>query len=280
MPVAEIARRTRGATIVYEDSLPAVLAARKGQVRSVAYAVVSVRREGDRSPLSNIVILSPEVPPGAPVLLGLTAEEGRICLEWLAPGKDLFGNTDVKVGGYFVYRRALTDEEYGDPLNAKPITGTAYIDTTAPYGSQLLYTVRAILPDKPRIEGPPSEEADVDYRDIFPPPAPARLDALSEASLVRLVWDPVGAPDLAGYAVYRSENGGAFQKLNTELVTDSFYNDTTAKAGRRYSYTVRAVDRAGNASPPSPAATAEPFLVRRLRLSRRERGWRVSRAND
>ena len=51
---------------------------------SLAYAVVSVRRGGEKSPLSNIVTLSPEVPPAAPVLLAVTPEEGRICLEWLA----------------------------------------------------------------------------------------------------------------------------------------------------------------------------------------------------
>jgi hypothetical protein len=259
LPVGEIARRTRGATIVYEDSLPALLAARKTPLRSLAYAVVSVRRGGEKSPLSNIVLLTPEVPPGAPVLLAVTPEEGRICLEWLPPDKDLLGQPDPKIGGYFVYRRALPDEDYGDPLSPKPFAGTSYVDTTAPYDSKLVYTIRATLPDKPRIEGPPSEEAALDYRDVFPPPAPARLDALPEASLVRLVWDPSGAPDLAGYAVYRSEGGGKPVRLNPELVPDSFFNDTTAKPGHRYTYTVTAVDHSGNASPASPAATAEPL---------------------
>ncbi len=259
LAVGEIARRTRGATIEFEDSLPVVLAKTKGPVRSVAYAVVSIRRGGENSPVSNIVALTPEVPPGSPVLLALTPEEGRICVEWLAPGKDLLGQLEPKIGGYFVYRRALPDDDYGEPLNAKPATGAGYVDTTAPYGSALVYTVRAILPDKPRIEGPPSDEAGVDYRDVFPPPAPPRLDALSEASLVRLVWDPVGAPDLAGYAVFRSEGAGAAAKLNPELVVDSFYNDTTAKPHHRYTYTVRALDQAGNASPPSPGAAAEPY---------------------
>jgi hypothetical protein len=259
LPVGEIARRTRGATIVYEDSLPAVIAKNPTPTTSLAYAVVSVRRGGEKSPLSNLVALSPEVPPAAPTLLAVTPEEGRICLEWLAPGLDLLGRPDAKVGGYFVYRRALLDEDYGDPVNAKPVTGTAYVDTAAPYGSQLVYTVRAIVPDKPRIEGPPSAEAGVDFRDVFPPPAPARLDALPEAALVRLVWDPVAAPDLAGYAVFRSENGAAPVRLNAALSIDSWWEDRTARAGHRYTYTVQAVDRAGNASPPSPPAVAEPF---------------------
>ena len=99
----------------------------------------------------------------------------------------------------------------------------------------------------------------MEYRDVFPPPAPPRLDALSEASLVRLAWDPVGAPDLAGYAVFRSEAGQPPTRLNAELVVDATYEDRTAKPGHRYAYTVRAVDKAGNQSPPSPEARAEPF---------------------
>ena len=258
LPVGELARRTRGATIVFEDPL-APLFARKVTPTSIAYAVVSVRRGGEKSPLSNIVVLSPEVPPAAPVLLAVTPEEGRICLEWLAPDRDLLGRPDAKVGGYFVYRRALPDEEYGPPLNAKPVDGTAYVDVNPPYGSQLVYTLRAILPGKPRIEGAAADEAGVDYRDVFPPPAPARLDALSEASLVRLVWDPVGAPDLAGYAVFRSEGSGAPVRLTKELLADPSYNDTAVQKGHRYVYTVRAYDKAGNASAPSPPAVGEPF---------------------
>lgn len=258
LPVGELARHTRGATIVFRDPLPPVFA-RKPPPTSLGYAVVSVRRGEERSPLSNIVTIAPEIPPAAPVLLALTPEEGRICLEWLPPERDLFGQPGAKVGGYFVYRRALPDEDYGEPLNPKPVAGTGYVDAGPPYGSKLVYTVRATLPGKPRIEGAPSEEAGVDYRDRFPPPAPARLDALPEASLVRLVWDPVGAPDLAGYAVFRSESGAEPARLGSGLLPDSFYEDATAQRGHRYTYTVRAYDHAGNESPPSPPAVAEPF---------------------
>ena len=250
LPVAEIARRTRGAVIVFEDSLPPLFA-RKPPPTSLAYAAVSVRRGGEKSPLSNLVAISPEVPPAAPVLLAVTPEEGRICLEWLPPSTDLLGRPLEKVGGYYVYRRALPEEEYGPPLNGKPFAGTGYVDPSPPYGQKLVYTVRGTVPDKPKIEGPPSAEAGVDYGDVYPPPAPAHLDALSETALVRLVWDPVAAEDLAGYAIFRSEAGGPEKRLNAELAVDSFANDTTVQAGHRYTYTVRAVDKAGNMSAPS-----------------------------
>lgn len=258
VPVASLAQHTRGATILFRDPLPPVFA-RPRPLSSLAYSVVSVRRRGERSPLSNIVVISPEVPPAAPILLAITPEEGRICLEWMEPETDLLGRRPVKIGGYFVYRRALPEEDYDRPLNAKPVSGPSYVDAGAPYSAQLVYTVRAIPPGKPKIEGPPAEEAGVDYRDVFPPPAPARLDALSERTLVRLLWDPVVAPDLAGYVVYRSDDDAAATRLTPEILKDPFLVDSTVKVGQRYRYTVRAVDNAGNQSPPSPEAVAEPF---------------------
>ena len=258
LPVAEIARRTRGATVVYNDPLGPLYAGKRAPT-SLAYAVVSVRRNREKSPLSNFATFSPDIPPGPPTLLAVTPEEGRICLEWLPPSSDLIGRSPVQVGGYYVYRRALPDEEYDRPLNSKPFEGTSYVDQGAPYGTKLVYTVRAVPPSKPKIEGPPSEEATVDYRDVFPPAAPARVDALPESNLVRLVWDPVTAPDLAGYLVFRAEGNGEPVRLTREPIRDPFFTDTTVHTGHRYRYTVRSIDHAGNLSTPSPEAVAEPF---------------------
>jgi hypothetical protein len=252
-----LAHRTLGAKIVYRDPLLPLFA--EGHApSSLGYAVVSVRRGGQRSPLSNIALVSPDIPPGPPTILAVTAEEGRICLEWLDPQADLLNRQPAKIGGYFVYRRAIDEEEYGPPLNKKQIPGTAFVDLTPPYG-KLVYTVRATLPGKSNTLGAPAAEAGIDYRDVFAPPAPGRLDALSEGRLVRLVWDPVAASDLAGYAIFRTEGAGAPERLNQDLVKESFFNDETVQAGRRYRYTVKAIDTAGNASAPSPEAVAEPF---------------------
>ena len=256
LPVAELSQRTRGAAIVYRDGLGPLL--KDGKLpATLGYAVISKRRGGQKSPLSNIAIVAPDVPPAAPVILAMTPEEGRVCLEWQEPAGDMLGRP-VQLGGYFVYRRALPEEEFDRPLNEKPIHGTSFVDISAPYG-KLVYTVRATLPDKPKVEGAPAEEAALDYRDVFPPPAPGRLEALSEAGLVRLVWDPVPSPDLAGYVVFRAEGSGQPVRLTPDPIKDSFLADTTAKPGTRYRYTVRAIDNSGNLGPPSPEATAEPL---------------------
>jgi len=255
--LAAIAEATRGAAVVYRDSLLTLFTQEKGP-SPLAYAVVSVRKDGQRSPLSNIALLAPGIAPQAPQLLPPLLEEGRICLEWTAPEKNVL-QQPVEIAGYRVYRRPLAQDAYETPLTATPVPGTSFVDLTAPYGVPLAYTVRAVLAKNPRVEGLPADEIVVIPRDIYPPKSPTRVDALSEGNLVRLLWDPVDAPDLAGYLVFRSEGGGPPVQLTKEPILDPFFNDLGPRAGKKYAYTVRSVDRAGNQSAPSPEAVAEPF---------------------
>ncbi len=252
-----IADATRGASVVYRDSLVGLFLQEDGP-HPLAYAVVSVRGGGERSPLSNIVSITPDIAPRAPELLPPILDEGRVCLEWTAPRQNVLSEP-VEIGGYRVYRRSLSEEAYGTPLNPKPVPETSFVDLTAPYGVPLAYTVRATHEKNPKVEGLPAEELVVVPRDTYPPPAPTRLDALSEPNIVRLLWDPVDAADLAGYLVDRAEGGGPPVRLTTAPVVDPFFNDTRVRVGVRYRYTVRSVDRAGNESSPSPPVVAEPF---------------------
>ncbi|HEY7113127.1 MAG TPA: hypothetical protein VIA45_09375 [Thermoanaerobaculia bacterium] len=256
LPAGALGQYTQGASVVYRDPLMPLL--RESAVPVLAWSVVSVRRDGEKSPLSNIVTLTPEVPPAAPELGAVSAEEGKVCLDWTAPSDDMLGRP-VAVGGYFVYRRQLPQEEYERPLNAAAVANTSFVDTAVSHGASYFYTVRATALGKPRIEGPPSDEGAIVYRDVYPPAAPARLDALTEANLVRLVWDPSPSPDVAGYMVYRAVDEGPPAPITEKAVTDTFFTDEHVPEGKRSRYTVRAVDGHGNLSPPSPEAVAEPY---------------------
>ena len=120
-----------------------------------------------------------------------------------------------------------------------------------------MYTVSAVLKGHEKTEGEPAAGAAVAYRDRYSPPPVERLDALAEERLVRLVWTPVSAPDLAGYNLYRS-TGTLSARLNATPVAESSYVDSTIVAGHSYVYRVRSVDRAGNESADSPPAPARP----------------------
>jgi hypothetical protein len=253
----DIAEATRGASVVYRDPLESLLVPEEGP-RPLAYAVVSVRRTGERSPLSNIVALTPDIAPQAPELQQPMLEEGKVCLDWTPPTENVLSQP-VEIGGYKVYRRALSEEAYDNALNAAPIAGTSFVDTSAPYNVPVAYTVRAVLAKNPKIEGLPADEVFALPRDVYPPKPPARVDVLSEGKLVRVLWDPVDAPDLAGYVVFRAEGTSPPIRMNDAPLTDPFFTDTTVRPGRRYRYTVRAIDRAGNLSVPSVEAVAEPF---------------------
>ena len=70
--------------------------------------------------------------------------------------------------------------------------------------------------------------------------------------MVSLIWDANREADLAGYIVLRAEvPDGTFAPLTPDPITDSTFNDTTARPGVRYAYVVVAVDTAKNRSAPS-----------------------------
>ena len=103
------------------------------------------------------------------------------------------------------------------------------------------------------VESPLSPATCVTAVDTYPPPAPTGLVAVGSEGGVSLIWEPVTAPDLAGYLVLRGVEGEALKPVMAAPVTESTYRDTTTQAGVMYIYAVVAVDKAtpSNASPES-----------------------------
>lgn len=247
---------TRGGRIVYRDDLSAVLSS--APAPSLGYGVVTVRRNGERSEISNIATLAPVLPPAAPQEVIAEPEERRICVRW-QPVTTSAAGAPAEIGGYFVYRRALSEEDYDRPLNADPVSAPEYADGSAAYGAAYVYTVTAIPKGHPGTESAPAIQFGLDYADAYPPPAVSRLDALPEQTVVRLSWSPVDASDLAGYVLFRAEDDGTLVRIADLPWTAVTYEDRRIAAGRVYRYVVRAVDRAGNLSAPSPESVARPY---------------------
>jgi fibronectin type 3 domain-containing protein len=106
--------------------------------------------------------------------------------------------------------------------------------------------------------------ATVTPRDIFPPAAPTGLETTfipataGTPGYVELSWSISPEGDLAGYAVYRSEAvDSPRERISTEILPSPTFRDISVTSGRRYYYSVSALDRVGNESPKSPVVTAD-----------------------
>ncbi len=102
------------------------------------------------------------------------------------------------------------------------------------------------------IEGDDSAPVTVVAHDIYPPAVPQGLQAVfsgpGQQAFIDLTWQPNTEGDLAGYNVFRHEEGGAPVKINTELVKSPAYRDSNVQAGHKYFYSVSAADLRNNES--------------------------------
>jgi hypothetical protein len=110
-----------------------------------------------------------------------------------------------------------------------------------------------------QIEGEDTPEIKVFVHDVFPPAAPAGLQAVAsgpgQKTFIDLVWAPVSDADLDGYSVYRREEATTAVKINAEPVKTPAYRDTNVMSRKRYFYSVSAVDVRGNESSRSEEAS-------------------------
>jgi hypothetical protein len=86
--------------------------------------------------------------------------------------------------------------------------------------------------------------------DTVAPAAILDLDGNLEAGVqpgIVLTWVAGSEPDLSGYNVYRSMNGGAWQIVSIE--TAPTFRDGTVVRGSGYRYAVSAFDTSSNESP-------------------------------
>lgn len=177
-------------------------------------------------------------PPSVPGNLRVTGTtSSSISLAWNA------SSDNVGVTGYDVYR--------GSSL-VTTVSGTSYTDTGLAANTSYTYTVRAR--DAAGNASGNSNSATGTTTggggDTQPPTAPGNLRAIAiSTSSVSLAWnastDNVG---VVGYQVYRG---------STMIITvgSTTYTDNGRAPCTSYTYTVRAIDGAGNLSAPSNALT-------------------------
>ncbi|MGZ8711509.1 MAG: hypothetical protein ACXW28_14910, partial [Thermoanaerobaculia bacterium] len=145
--------------------------------------------------------------------------------------------------------------ELDAPTNTAPVTTTTYTDTPA-YGEHEYRVAAVAAIGPPLVQSDLSAPTTVTFRDLVPPPAPATITPLVEPNAIRLLWDAVDAPDLAGYRIYRAEgtgHGTNIREVGTinlvqDPIKETSWVNTPVSLGLAFRYAVTAVDQAGNES--------------------------------
>jgi len=248
----------------YIDSLPREIQ-QENPTAQVTYAVLVVNESGRSAGLSNQVQVpaAPTLPVPANFNAQVTAQ--GILLTWSC------GPAPARAPPYIQYRVRV----YRRGENAKADTNAGEVEIQDCSKTELLdqsfeweqtYSYRATVvtvvsvPGKPemQVEGDDSAPVKVFPHDVYPPAVPTGLQAVfsgvGQAPFIDLVWAPVTDADLAGYNVYRHEEGGQAVKINSELVKPPAFRDSNVAAGKKYFYSVSAVDLRGNESARSEEA--------------------------
>ncbi len=241
---------------------------------------VSPKRD---SPDSNAVSL--RIHPAADPIDDLKAEitPSGVVLTWTPPQKTIAGPAP-SVGPYRIYRaeiepqppvatsaapnstsgaapasRAETPKPQPALLKIGETDAPPFSDSQVVFGATYEYSVRSIVqyPDQP-IESADSNLVVITPKDIFPPVAPLGLVVVlvpaqgATPADLELSWAISPETDIAGYNVYRSEQAGVQgTRQNADLLIAPAFRDMNVQTGRRYFYSVTAVDRSGNESPAS-----------------------------
>jgi hypothetical protein len=181
--------------------------------------------------------------------------EDRISVEWKPPTANFDGSTPALVKGYNVYR--IDKGGVLKRLNATLVSGTAFADRDFIFGEMYRYLVRAAGTEAaPFLESGDSSFVDVTPVDTFPPAVPTGLSAVKGSDFITLVWDPGTEKDLAGYNVWRRDEGkDSFSRLTPSVIPENTFTDKAVEKNKRYEYAISSVDVSGNESARSASLT-------------------------
>lgn len=209
--------------------------------KRVAVAVrTAVKRSDHFSQWSNRALLEVVAPIQPPVIEVKATKQGYL-LTWPAEGAGLH---------YHIFRRGPNEKT---PAEIGVADGPLYVDTTSQWDTPYTYTVVA---RKDSAESLPSKPVSVIHADTFPPEIPASITALAGPDSIEVSWSRSPDADLKGYYLYRSVDGGPFERQGALLTLPTF-SDRNVQHGKTYRYEVSAVDQKGNESDKSrPASVA------------------------
>jgi len=228
------------------------------------YVGVTVTTKGRNAASTNAVVSMIDAPP-VPEAPTVTYDEQEVTIAWpplqvgfaAAPSTDgVLPSTAIGVSlptvAYNVYEVSDSSPPTLFRLTGTPVTEPRHSVPRAAWGERHCYAVRAFVTiDGASLEGNESESMCVTFTDTFPPAAPQGLQAVPSEAAISLIWDASAESDIRGYIVLRGPvSAETLEPLMSEPIQETFFEDHTP-SGARFAYAVRAVDSAGNLSPPS-----------------------------
>jgi hypothetical protein len=225
------------------------------------YVAFGTSTRGRKGPLSKRVVVPLVPPPPPPSGADFTYDERAVTLTWSPAAAPAAGDTDLlparAIGAapppaiaYNVYDATKPDAVVR--LNATPLTDPTYSDNRVVWGENRCYVVVvAETFDGAVIESEVPPRKCKPLVDTFPPAAPKDLKSIASEGAINLIWEPNAEKDLAGYVVLRGvEPAETLQPITPAPIVEPSFKDNV-QPGVSYVYAVRAVDKAGNLSPPS-----------------------------
>jgi fibronectin type 3 domain-containing protein len=194
----------------------------------------AVKKTDHFSQWSNRQVLD-VVPPLDPPVITVTAVKQGYMLTW----------TSAPDAKYRILRQAPGQTA---PVEIGAADAPPYLDDTAQWDTRYTYTAIA---QREKAESLPSEPVSIIHANTFPPSPPQSLAALGGPESIELSWSRNAEPDLKGYYVYRSVDGGPFERLG-DLTNVPTYSDHKVEHGKTYRYAVSAVSQNSYESEKSP----------------------------
>lgn len=243
-------------TLAYTDTLELA-----GEPTRLRYAVRYVNASEQRAAFSNFLLIEPSARVAEPPTLMSTGKEiaeDALTIVWTPPDSNIDGSTPVNLLGYNIYRLDDSQSEVSqNPINSSLVSGTQYVDRTFRFTENYRYLVRSVSlgTDGAQVESLNSNTLPVSPRDIFAPSAPASITIAAAPGRLSIFFPANPESDVAGYEIYRSTDPDLpkerWTKMTPAPLTRTTFMDENVESGKRYYYYIRAIDQAGNVSPPS-----------------------------
>jgi len=262
-----------GAEGRFTEELPATLAV--GGARGLRYFVELRNAKGRSAGLSNAAEVLAGAAPGPVAGLAAQVRKGGVVLRW-TPEVEASGESNLIA--IRLHRKLLTPVPESKPGGKRGLMAAApealeqglLVESGAQSGRAIdagirfgdTYEYRAQRVARLTVDGKPLELAGelsapvrVEVKDVFPPAVPRGLAAVATAAengteaSIDLSWQPVAEADMAGYAIYRREGDGPWERISAaQPVVGPGFRDRHVEQGHTYRYSVSAIDQGGHES--------------------------------